>query len=93
MKKIMTVLITIAIFALIAPSVHAATDQGQSSEYKYGPKYIQVNAGNTEMKQSGKANHSTYRYGKKHIRITPTNAEQSHEKVSYRYGVKYNKVA
>jgi len=93
MKKIMTVLITIATFALIAPLAHAATDQGQSSEYKYGSKYTKMSTSSSERTQSGKANHSAYRYGKKYIRIAPTNAEQSREKVSYRYGVKYNKVA
>jgi len=93
MKKIMTVLITIATFALIAPLAHAATDQGQSSEYKYGSKYTQISASNTEMTESGKANHIAYHYGKKYIGIAPKNAEQSQEKVSYRYGVKYKKVA
>ena len=93
MKKIMTVLITIASFALIAPLAHAASDQAQSSGYKYGPKYIQMNASNTEMMDSKKANHRTYRYGKKHFRVAPADAMQSQGKVSYRYGVKYNKVA
>ena len=87
MKKIMTVLITIASFALIAPLAHA------TAGYQYGPKYIQMSESKTERGNSQKADQITYRYGKKHFRVAPADAMQSQGKVSYRYGVKYNKVA
>ena len=87
MKKIMTVLITIASFALIAPLAHA------TSGYKYGPKYIQMSESKTKQVNSKKTNHNTYRYGKKHLSVAPANTMPSQETLSYRYGVKYRPIA
>jgi len=91
MKKMMTVLMTIAALAFVAPLAHSASNSGDTSGYKYGKKFTPISE-SAAVEQKGEANLNSYRYGKKYFPVAQPKAEEQ-EKVSYRYGVKYQQIA